>query len=218
MPCSTGASVARAASTASSGRSRLPPAPSRWAPTCGMAPIGLSIRSARRTSTARISSSTSAAADEIAPAQLVGAAVFNALIFVIEAAAVTMFLNIQKELKEASKTTTAELPFLRQHIEILHRHVGAKSVVLRLRGRPGGQGRVAHVGVFDREDRPPRHRQRLVDLRQLPGPLLLGGLAVKPAAKSVGGEHALDDEAVHERRRVDQRLGAVGDERRLGEA
>ena len=67
IPRSSGAPVARAARTASSGRSRLPPAASRWAPTSGMGPMGLSIRSARRASTASISARTSAQASASAP-------------------------------------------------------------------------------------------------------------------------------------------------------
>jgi hypothetical protein len=62
-----------------------------------MAPTGLSIRSARRASTARISSSTSPMVATIAPVLSDGrAALVTALIFVIDPTAVTMFLNIQK--------------------------------------------------------------------------------------------------------------------------
>ena len=90
---SSGAPVARAASTASRGRSRLPPAPSRWAPTCGIAPIGLSIRSARRASTTFISSLTRATIpsrlEAFRPAD-------TADIFITDPAPVTTFLNIQK--------------------------------------------------------------------------------------------------------------------------
>ena len=92
--------LARAASTASSGRSRFPPAPSRWAPTCGMEPIGLSMRSARRASTSFISSLTRATIpsrlDVVGPAD-------TADIFITDPAPVTTFLNIQKELKYARK-------------------------------------------------------------------------------------------------------------------
>src|SRR5262245_33592997 len=87
---------------ASSGRRRLPPAPSRCAPTWGIDPIGLSIRSARRASTTFISSPTSpkipSRLDRFRPAD-------TADIFITDPTPVTTFLNIQNELKYARTIT-----------------------------------------------------------------------------------------------------------------
>ena len=92
------------ASTASSGRRRLPPASSRCAPTWGIAPTGLSMRSARRASTARISASTRAAArsdrERALSASLVEAAAFFIALGIarMEGRDKTI-LNIQNKLK-----------------------------------------------------------------------------------------------------------------------